>query len=150
MSNYIVETTKALTINLIFTEASDVALREVFQTCGEISYVRILQGAKGCKGTAYVCFNEAESVDLALKLDKSNALNRTINVERYHTKKLGGGEAKAQREASEPAKGAARRVAGKESAGQSYQKKKKNFIGVKSDKKKVSSTCELETYKEIH
>lgn len=134
------------------TATTEVALREAFNCCGEIEYVRILQGEHGCKGTAYVCFKGGESVTLALKLDKTVVLGREIHVERYHTKKLGSGT-KAKVQLKKKA-GYERRVIGKgienkpkvksgfglkKNAGgaENAHKKKKEFVGEKTDKKKV-------------
>lgn len=87
---------------------------------------------------------------LALKLDKTTVLDREIHVERYHTKKLGGGT-KAKGELKKKS-GYDRRVQGKPTgttkpnvkggfgmkkhAG-GADKKKKEFVGEKTDKKKV-------------
>lgn len=64
----------------------------------------------GCNGTAYVCFKKPESVDLAMKLNKTLVLDREIRVERFHTKKLGGGKSNPK---EAKLNGAALRVANK-------------------------------------
>lgn len=75
-------------------------------------YIRVIQCKKGCNGTAYVCFQKSESVDLALKLNKTLVLDREIRVERYHTKKLGGGNSNSK-ENKPQLQGGALRVANK-------------------------------------
>lgn len=97
--------------------------------------MRVLQGDKGCKGTAYVCFKGAESVSLALQLNKTEVLKRQINVERFHTKKLGGGtkEKTDPKKKKQPAKGGKPAKGGDESP---KKKKNKNFVGAKTDQKK--------------
>lgn len=88
---------------------------------------------------------------LALKLDKTTVLEREIHVERYHTKKLGGGT-KAKGELKKKI-GYERRVQGKPNATKpnvksgfgmkknagGANKNKKEFVGEKTDKKKVSN-----------
>lgn len=104
----------------------------------------MLQCERGCKGTGYICFKEAESVSLALELNKTLVLNREINVERYHSKKLGRGV--NGNEASK--KGPNKKFVPKGSSGKNKttidhspkKKKKQEFIGAKSDKKKVNSS----------
>lgn len=96
----------------ISVETTNAILQDTFQCCGEIEYVRTIQCKYGCKGTAYVCFKKPESVDLAMKLNKTLVLDREIRVERFHTKKLGGGKSDSKDVKSE-LKGAALRVAKK-------------------------------------
>ncbi|XP_043067993.2 uncharacterized protein [Drosophila bipectinata] len=73
-------------------------LREIFSSCGVIDYIRCLRdGDKGCKGVAYVCFKNSDSVGLALELNQTLLDDRPINVERYSNKKLG---AKQKRDAA--------------------------------------------------
>lgn len=94
------------------TETTNAMLQDTFKCCGEIKYVRTIQCKFGCKGTAYVCFKEPESVVLAMKLNKTLLLDREIRVERFHTKKLGGGKSNSKED--EPhLQGAALRVAKK-------------------------------------
>lgn len=69
-------------------------LQNTFKCCGEIKYVRTIQCKNGCNGTAYVCFEKPESVGLAMELNGTLVLDREIRVERFHTKKLGGGKLK--------------------------------------------------------
>lgn len=134
-------------------------MRQTFECCGELRYVRTLQCDKGCKGIAYVCFENAESVGLALKLNKTLLLDREIRVERYIEKK------KKKQKATPPAlspgkvksgKGKKPMVPGKKphAAGKKPQAtgkkphatgkkpkdgKKKEFTGVKSTTKKTVS-----------
>ncbi|GBP04983.1 Nucleolar protein 12 [Eumeta japonica] len=69
--------------------ASEESLREIFSSCGEIEYVRCIRdGDKGCKGVAYVCFNNADAVGLALELNETIVDERSIHVERYNVNKL--------------------------------------------------------------
>lgn len=73
-------------------------LHEIFSSCGVIDYIRCLRdGEKGCKGVAYVCFKNSDSVGLALELNQTLLDDRPINVERYLNKKLG---AKQKRDAA--------------------------------------------------
>uniref|UniRef100_A0A1A9ZQ36 RRM domain-containing protein n=1 Tax=Glossina pallidipes TaxID=7398 RepID=A0A1A9ZQ36_GLOPL len=68
--------------------ATENALREIFSSCGEIDYIRCLQGGeKGCKGVAYVCFKSPDAVGLALELDETMLDERPIHVERYNINK---------------------------------------------------------------
>lgn len=78
-------------------------MRQTFECCGELRYVRTLQCDKGCKGIAYVCFENAESVGLALKLNKTLILDREVRVERYIAKKKK--KQKAPAPAQSPGKG---------------------------------------------
>uniref|UniRef100_A0A1L8DHW8 Putative nucleolar protein 12 n=1 Tax=Nyssomyia neivai TaxID=330878 RepID=A0A1L8DHW8_9DIPT len=71
--------------NLTYAVTDD-DLFEVFQSCGEIQYVRTLTSPLGCKGTAYVCFKNPESVGLALELNQTMMNDRPIRVERYKNK----------------------------------------------------------------
>lgn len=71
--------------NLTYAVTDD-DLYEVFQSCGEIKYVRTLRNPLGCKGTAYVCFKNPESVGLALELNQTMMNDRPIRVERYKAK----------------------------------------------------------------
>lgn len=133
---------------------TELQLRDAFKCCGEIDYVRVLQCEKGCKGTAFICFKESGAVSLALKLDKTLVMDREIHVERYHTKKLGGGQkAKDAKEHVKTLKGAEKRLAHKDGASpkspgakpkggfgkkdEASKKKTKEFLGTKTDKKKV-------------
>lgn len=73
-------------------------LHDIFSSCGVIDYIRCLRdGEKGCKGVAYVCFKNSDSVGLALELNQTLLDDRPINVERYLNKKLG---AKQKRDAA--------------------------------------------------
>lgn len=56
---------------------------EIFETCGEIVYVRTLRDDKGCKGIAYVCFKTIEAVQLALGLNGTLLDDRPIRCQRY-------------------------------------------------------------------
>ncbi|KAH8383244.1 hypothetical protein KR009_007528 [Drosophila setifemur] len=108
--------------------ANEEKLREIFSSCGDIDYIRCLQdGDKGCKGVAYVCFQKADAVGLALELNQTLLDDRPINVERYAVKKLG---AKHMRDAAAAAAGAS-------TPGKS-KNKKQNSAGAKKrlDKKK--------------
>uniref|UniRef100_A0A7G3AR87 isocitrate dehydrogenase (NADP(+)) n=1 Tax=Lutzomyia longipalpis TaxID=7200 RepID=A0A7G3AR87_LUTLO len=71
--------------NLTYAVTDD-DLYEIFQSCGEIRYVRTLRCPLGCKGTAYVCFKNPESVGLALELNETMMNDRPIRVERYKAK----------------------------------------------------------------
>ncbi|XP_059619914.1 RNA-binding protein 34-like [Phlebotomus argentipes] len=71
--------------NLTYAVTDD-DLYEIFQSCGEIKYVRTLRSPLGCKGTAYVCFKNPESVGLALELNQTMMNDRPIRVERYKSK----------------------------------------------------------------
>lgn len=48
----------------------------------------MIQTKKGCKGVAFVCFENPDSVALALELDKTSLLDRPMHVERYKETKL--------------------------------------------------------------
>ncbi|GAB0093706.1 uncharacterized protein DMENIID0001_088790 [Sergentomyia squamirostris] len=71
--------------NLTYATTDD-DLFEVFQSCGEIQYVRTLRSHLGCKGTAYVCFKNPEAVGLAMELNQTMMHDRPIRVERYKAK----------------------------------------------------------------
>lgn len=43
---------------------------------------------KGCRGVAYVCFESADAIGLALELEGTMLNDRPIHVERYSQKKL--------------------------------------------------------------
>lgn len=62
-------------------------LFEAFNCCGIIDSIRLNQCKQGCNGTAFIRFKKPESVQLALKLNKTVVNGREINVERYSTKK---------------------------------------------------------------
>ncbi|EDV90848.1 GH22238 [Drosophila grimshawi] len=69
--------------------ANEEKLREIFSSCGEIDYIRCLHdGERGCKGVAYVCFQQPDAVGLALELNETMLDERPIHVERYAVKKL--------------------------------------------------------------
>lgn len=93
-------------------ETTNAMLQDKFKCCGEIKYVRTVQCKLGCNGTAYVCFTNPESVDLALKLNKTLVLDREIRVERFHTKKLGGSKS-IVKDGKSQLHGAAMRLANK-------------------------------------
>lgn len=68
-------------------------MREIFENCGRIKYVRCLQHKvnkvdKGCKGVAYVCFESPDAVGLAIELKGTMLNDRPINVERFSQMKL--------------------------------------------------------------
>lgn len=68
------------------TATSDQQLHETFECCGEIDYVRTIQKGAGCSGTAFVCFKSADSVQVALELNKGELNGRPMNVTRCLTK----------------------------------------------------------------
>lgn len=69
-------------------------LHDAFSCCGKIAQIRTLQGLKGCNGIAFVRFAKPESCELALKLNGTEILNRSIRVERYSAKKQAKKQAK--------------------------------------------------------
>lgn len=138
--------------NLKFS-ATDEKLYEIFSTCGEIEYVRTLQGEKGCKGIAYVGFKKPDAVTLALELNNTMLDERPIHVERYSQYKQECKRKQKDEQAEQVQKltGAAKRIAGKSKklgksannpkGGKAEQapkesKKKSDFRGVKVDIKK--------------
>lgn len=72
--------------NLAYS-VTDELLRETFECCGEIEYVRTLQNPKGCSGLGFVCFAEAASVQMAFELNGGLLLERPVRVERYQARK---------------------------------------------------------------
>lgn len=122
-----------------------------------------MQTDKGCKGTAYVCFQKPSSVSLALELNQSKILDREIRVEKFAPKKLAGkhdrkelkpkqlgNKVKAEGKAdskpnSKPNVVAQDGLDKKPQDGKKKQKKvkagkkaNKQFVGTKSDEKKVN------------
>ncbi|XP_056135436.1 RNA-binding protein 34 [Lampris incognitus] len=69
--------------NLSF-ELTDEALRQHFVECGKVEAVRIIRDANSGmgKGFGYVLFEDADSVQLALKLDGSKLEGRSVRVRR--------------------------------------------------------------------
>lgn len=65
---------------------TDKQLHETFECCGDIDYVRSIQSEKGCKGTAFVCFKSADSVQVALELNKGELNGRPMTVTRCLSK----------------------------------------------------------------
>lgn len=137
-------------------QVTDELLRETFECCGEIEYVRSLQNAKGCSGLGFVCFADAASVQMAFELNGGQLLNRPVRVERYHARKkpaIGKPQKRHQtfgaqrRLAAKGVAGDAGAVAGATKGGKHAQpeqaNKKKNksgFAGAKvSDKNKKST-----------
>ncbi|XP_037951067.1 nucleolar protein 12-like [Teleopsis dalmanni] len=129
--------------------ATEEKLREIFSSCGEIDYIRCLQGDGGCNGTAYVCFKSAEAVGLALELKETLLDERPIHVERYLPKKTGAKKARDEAAASKTKvkTGAKKRLdekkqnkqgkTAKESPQEKSNKKKKNeYRGVKIEDQK--------------
>lgn len=72
--------------NLAYT-VTDALLRETFECCGEIEYVRTMQNAKGCSGLGFVCFAEAATIPIAYELNGGQLQGRPIRVERYQSRK---------------------------------------------------------------
>lgn len=72
--------------NLAYS-VTDELLRETFECCGEIEYVRTLQSPQGCSGLGFVCFAEAGSVQMAFELNGGLLLERPVRVERYQARK---------------------------------------------------------------
>lgn len=91
-------------------KVTDELLRETFECCGEIEYVRTLQSAQGCKGVGFVCFAEAASVPMAFELNGGLLLERPIRVDRYKASRKPSAETQKKRHASF---GAQRRLAAK-------------------------------------
>lgn len=60
----------------------DEDLYEVFETCGEIDYVRTIRGKTGCKGFAYVCFKDKSALALAMELQGTRIRDRPIRLEK--------------------------------------------------------------------
>lgn len=121
-----------------FIGCTDEKLHETFSTCGDIEYVRPLQCGKGCKGTAYICFKDAASVVLSLKLNKTLIDGREIRVERYNVSKQGTGKPKSPQQS--PNKNANKTNSAQKAAPQNTEKVGKNkptFEGVKKAQQKV-------------
>ncbi|KAH8312268.1 hypothetical protein KR044_010016 [Drosophila immigrans] len=121
------DTKRTVFVGNLKYSANEPKLREIFSSCGEIDYIRCLQdGEKGCKGVAYVCFQQPDAVGLALELNETLLDDRPIHVERYSVKKLG-------------AKQARDTAAAKTAGSQPKSKTKQNSAGAKKrlDKKKV-------------
>ncbi|KAH8267323.1 hypothetical protein KR018_006889 [Drosophila ironensis] len=142
--------------------ANEEKLREIFSSCGEIEYIRCLQGGeKGCKGVAYVCFQQPDAVGLALELHGTLLDDRPINVERYAAKKLGakktrdaaaaasasGGSAKdkAKKQNSAGAKKRLDKKGPKDAKASEGPKKKSEFRGVKVDASKKAKKPKKKT-----
>uniref|UniRef100_A0A1A9VLW5 RRM domain-containing protein n=1 Tax=Glossina austeni TaxID=7395 RepID=A0A1A9VLW5_GLOAU len=113
--------------------ATENALREIFSSCGEIDYIRCLQGGeKGCKGVAYVCFKSPDAVGLALELDETMLDERPIHVERYNINK----QQTAKEARATDIKNDSNQSAGKNRAlkkPDDIKQKKNEFKGVKID-----------------
>lgn len=130
--------------NLKYAVTADI-LRESFECCGEIEYIRVLQNERGCKGLAYIRFVDAEGYTAALELSGTDILGREIRVEKYKVSKTGEGKKlktskvnlgknkkNLQKNAGKGAKPGDAKGPGKK------DKKKKEFLGQKSnDAKKV-------------
>lgn len=92
MKKYIISNYNAILIIKIVA-TTEQSLRDIFQTCGDIKYVRCLQHKmgkvdKGCKGVAYICFETPDAVSLALELEGTMLNDRPIHVERFNEKKM--------------------------------------------------------------
>lgn len=125
-------------------------MRQAFECCGKIDYIRVLQTDRGCKGVSFVCFKSPDAVPLALELNGTLLLDRPMNVERYKETKLKRSDkikVKFSKKKKNPS--IVSNVGKKKSpikpkspiAKQAKDGKKKNkeFLGVKSnDKKKVN------------
>lgn len=128
---------------------TDHVLREAFECCGKIEHIRVVQSDKGCKGVAFVRFENPESCALALKLNGTSILEREIRVEKYKANKSPADKnvKKAKTPKAVQKKNNANKKAGKPAASaveggdKKKNKKKKEFLGVKSnDAKKVIRT----------
>lgn len=138
---------------------TDEVLRETFECCGEIEYVRTLQTLKGCSGLGFVCFAEAAAVPMAQELNNGLLLERPIRVSRYQARKkpaegkptrrhqtFGAQRRLAVKKGKRQADGGQEKGAGRfarsggggDKDGRVAKKKKSEFTGAKvSDKKKA-------------
>ncbi|KAI9584402.1 RNA-binding protein 34 [Glossina fuscipes] len=117
--------------NLKYSTTDD-ALREIFSSCGEIDYIRCMQGVgKGCKGVAYVCFKSPDAVGLALELDGTMLDERPIHVERYNKNKQEAKEAGATQIKNYSKKSTAKNLTSNKLV--DVKQKKNEFKGVKID-----------------
>lgn len=129
----------------------------------------MLQGEKGCKGTAFVSFETPEAAALAMDLDKTLVLDREVHIEPYRSEKA---RLKSEKKKKNLVSGAARRLekkdkkgfqkslkakgAGKKEKphkiGDKKEKKSKDFLGTKSgDMKKVIITkCLLNSHQKVN
>lgn len=147
-------------MNFEFTGVTTEILRDTFKCCGQIEHIRTLQGIKGCKGIAFICFTKPESSELALKLNGTKVLDREIRVERYSEKKKKKQQQmknSQEKTSKQPKIGKAKKMATKgvehvqSNADGGINKKKykpktaKEFMGAKSaDNKKVVVINEFE------
>lgn len=117
--------------NVFLTSATtDAQLHETFECCGDIDYVRSIQTKQGCKGTAFVCFKDAASVQMALELNKGELNGRPITV----TQCLSKDKADAKKANKV---GAADRIAAKSAGGATKADGgKKEFAGAKANNDK--------------
>lgn len=123
-------------------------MEETFKCCGKIEHIRVVQTDKGCKGVAFVRFVKPESCQLALQLNGTSILGREIRVEKYKANKSSA--EKEVKKAKTPKPVQKKKIANKATAATSAapvtgdgdkkkNKKKKEFLGVKSnDAKKVN------------
>lgn len=111
---------------------TDKQLHETFECCGEIDYVRSIQSKEGCKGTAFVAFKDAASVQMALELNKGELNGRPITVTKCLSKDKA--DQKKQTKSAANARIAAKPAAGKAGAAANG---KPEFTGAKvnADKK---------------
>lgn len=107
---------------------TDKQLHETFECCGDIDYVRSIQTKQGCKGTAFVCFKDVASVQMALELNKGELNGRPITVTKCLSKD------KAAEKKQNKA-GATDRIAAKSEKGEG----KKDFAGAKANNDKKNN-----------